>query len=176
MRDPILFGDFRMALQEEETRIYEDIQDYEAAKALFQVWTGLTLSMGSRFLGALLGGAQHCMGAQEAELGRIPVPLSQGSERRLASSPVITTSSGAWNDLRSVLNAQTPGLAPLNFLSSSPWRVLGFQCTARFGNHWADSLIFIVVSTHDLSSVISLGSLLADHEPTDPNLNGQHWI
>ncbi|XP_025789014.1 dynein heavy chain 10, axonemal [Puma concolor] len=36
MRDPILFGDFRTALQEEETRIYEDIQDYEAAKALFQ--------------------------------------------------------------------------------------------------------------------------------------------
>uniref|UniRef100_A0A8C9QGL1 Dynein axonemal heavy chain 10 n=1 Tax=Spermophilus dauricus TaxID=99837 RepID=A0A8C9QGL1_SPEDA len=36
MRDPILFGDFRMALHEEETRIYEDIQDYEAAKALFQ--------------------------------------------------------------------------------------------------------------------------------------------
>ncbi|KAM8812104.1 dynein axonemal heavy chain 10 [Rhynchonycteris naso] len=36
MRDPILFGDFRMALQEEETRVYEDIQDYEAAKALFQ--------------------------------------------------------------------------------------------------------------------------------------------
>ncbi|XP_019604311.2 dynein axonemal heavy chain 10 [Rhinolophus sinicus] len=36
MRDPILFGDFRMALHEGETRIYEDIQDYEAAKALFQ--------------------------------------------------------------------------------------------------------------------------------------------
>ncbi|XP_055003053.1 dynein axonemal heavy chain 10 [Sorex araneus] len=36
MRDPILFGDFRMALNEEETRVYEDIQDYEAAKALFQ--------------------------------------------------------------------------------------------------------------------------------------------
>ncbi|XP_021113285.1 dynein heavy chain 10, axonemal isoform X2 [Heterocephalus glaber] len=36
MRDPILFGDFRMALHEEEARIYEDIQDYEAAKALFQ--------------------------------------------------------------------------------------------------------------------------------------------
>ncbi|XP_023576433.1 dynein heavy chain 10, axonemal [Octodon degus] len=36
MRDPILFGDFRTALQEEEPRIYEDIQDYEAAKALFQ--------------------------------------------------------------------------------------------------------------------------------------------
>lgn len=42
MRDPVLFGDFRMALQEGEARIYEDIQDYEAAKALFQVWTGLT--------------------------------------------------------------------------------------------------------------------------------------
>ncbi|XP_021113286.1 dynein heavy chain 10, axonemal isoform X3 [Heterocephalus glaber] len=38
MRDPILFGDFRMALHEEEARIYEDIQDYEAAKALFQVF------------------------------------------------------------------------------------------------------------------------------------------
>ncbi|XP_052023863.1 dynein axonemal heavy chain 10 [Apodemus sylvaticus] len=36
MRDPILFGDFRMALQEGEPRIYEDIQDYEAAKALFE--------------------------------------------------------------------------------------------------------------------------------------------
>lgn len=37
MRDPILFGDFRTALSEEEPRIYEDIQDYDAAKALFQV-------------------------------------------------------------------------------------------------------------------------------------------
>ncbi|XP_055461995.1 dynein axonemal heavy chain 10 [Psammomys obesus] len=36
MRDPILFGDFRTALHEEEPRIYEDIQDYEAAKALFE--------------------------------------------------------------------------------------------------------------------------------------------
>uniref|UniRef100_A0A8B9MLI2 Dynein axonemal heavy chain 10 n=1 Tax=Accipiter nisus TaxID=211598 RepID=A0A8B9MLI2_9AVES len=36
MRDPILFGDFRMALSEEEPCIYEDIQDYDAAKALFQ--------------------------------------------------------------------------------------------------------------------------------------------
>ncbi|XP_012518857.1 PREDICTED: dynein heavy chain 10, axonemal [Propithecus coquereli] len=36
MRDPILFGDFRMALHEGEPRVYEDIQDYEAAKALFQ--------------------------------------------------------------------------------------------------------------------------------------------
>ncbi|XP_028567040.2 dynein axonemal heavy chain 10 isoform X2 [Podarcis muralis] len=36
MRDPILFGDFRMALNESEPRVYEDIQDYDAAKALFQ--------------------------------------------------------------------------------------------------------------------------------------------
>ncbi|KAH9514997.1 Dynein heavy chain 10, axonemal [Bulinus truncatus] len=34
-RDPILFGDFRFALDEEEPRIYEDLQDYEACKALF---------------------------------------------------------------------------------------------------------------------------------------------
>ncbi|XP_013925275.1 PREDICTED: dynein heavy chain 10, axonemal-like, partial [Thamnophis sirtalis] len=36
IRDPILFGDFRMALNEGEPRVYEDIQDYDAAKALFQ--------------------------------------------------------------------------------------------------------------------------------------------
>ncbi|NWU99300.1 DYH10 protein, partial [Upupa epops] len=36
MRDPILFGDFRMALSEGAPRLYEDIQDYDAAKALFQ--------------------------------------------------------------------------------------------------------------------------------------------
>lgn len=41
MRDPILFGDFRLALQEGEPRIYEDIQDYEAAKALFEVCLAL---------------------------------------------------------------------------------------------------------------------------------------
>ncbi len=35
-RDPILFGDFRNALDVGEPRIYEDIQDYEAAKALFE--------------------------------------------------------------------------------------------------------------------------------------------
>ena len=36
MRDPILYGDYRMALEESEPRLYEDIQDFEAAKALFQ--------------------------------------------------------------------------------------------------------------------------------------------
>lgn len=37
IRDPILFGDYRTALNEGEPRVYEDIQDYDAAKALFQV-------------------------------------------------------------------------------------------------------------------------------------------
>ena len=37
MREPILFGDYRTALNESEPRVYEDIQDYDAAKALFQV-------------------------------------------------------------------------------------------------------------------------------------------
>ncbi|TUV82046.1 Dynein heavy chain 10, axonemal [Bagarius yarrelli] len=36
MRDPILFGDYRTALNEAEPRVYEDIQDYDACKALFQ--------------------------------------------------------------------------------------------------------------------------------------------
>ena len=34
-RDPLLYGDYRTALQPEQPRIYEDIQDYEAAKGLF---------------------------------------------------------------------------------------------------------------------------------------------
>ncbi|XP_063753564.1 dynein axonemal heavy chain 10 [Eleginops maclovinus] len=36
MRDPILFGDYRTALSETEPRAYEDIQDYDVSKALFQ--------------------------------------------------------------------------------------------------------------------------------------------
>ena len=36
MRDPILFGDYKNRLEESEPRLYEDIQDFEAAKALFQ--------------------------------------------------------------------------------------------------------------------------------------------
>ncbi|OXB64089.1 hypothetical protein ASZ78_002019 [Callipepla squamata] len=36
MRDPILFGGFRTALNEGEPRIYEDIQAYDVAKMLFQ--------------------------------------------------------------------------------------------------------------------------------------------
>lgn len=37
IKDPILFGDYRCALSETEPRVYEDIQDYDASKALFQV-------------------------------------------------------------------------------------------------------------------------------------------
>ncbi|XP_037633762.1 dynein heavy chain 10, axonemal [Sebastes umbrosus] len=36
IRDPILFGDYMTALRETELRVYEDIQDYDASKALFQ--------------------------------------------------------------------------------------------------------------------------------------------
>ncbi|XP_078277210.1 LOW QUALITY PROTEIN: dynein axonemal heavy chain 10 [Rhinoraja longicauda] len=35
-RNPILFGDYRTFMHEGEPRVYEDLQDYEAAKALFQ--------------------------------------------------------------------------------------------------------------------------------------------
>lgn len=35
-RDPILFGNYRNALELGEPHIYEDLQDYEAAKALFE--------------------------------------------------------------------------------------------------------------------------------------------
>lgn len=37
MRDPIIFGDYKTALRDNEPRVYEDIQDYDASKALFQV-------------------------------------------------------------------------------------------------------------------------------------------
>ena len=36
LRDPLLFGDYRTALNPEVPRIYEDIQDYDAAKGLFE--------------------------------------------------------------------------------------------------------------------------------------------
>ncbi|XP_041455872.1 dynein heavy chain 10, axonemal-like [Lytechinus variegatus] len=36
MREPLLYGDYRTALDGGEARLYEDIQDYDAAKALFQ--------------------------------------------------------------------------------------------------------------------------------------------
>ena len=36
LRDPVIFGDYKNTLEESEPRLYEDIQDFEAAKALFQ--------------------------------------------------------------------------------------------------------------------------------------------
>lgn len=42
MRDPILFGDYRTALKS-EPRVYEDILDYDASKALFQVYRCLNV-------------------------------------------------------------------------------------------------------------------------------------
>jgi len=36
LRDPVLFGDYKNAFEESEPRLYEDIQDFDAAKALFQ--------------------------------------------------------------------------------------------------------------------------------------------
>ena len=36
LKEPLMFGDYRTALEESEPRLYEDIQDYDAAKALFQ--------------------------------------------------------------------------------------------------------------------------------------------
>nr|XP_039267660.1 dynein heavy chain 10, axonemal-like [Styela clava] len=36
MRNPVLYGDYRTALQDNEPRLYEDVQDFDAAKALFQ--------------------------------------------------------------------------------------------------------------------------------------------
>lgn len=35
MRDPLLFGDFRNACNEDEPRYYEDLLDYEAIYSLF---------------------------------------------------------------------------------------------------------------------------------------------
>jgi len=36
LRDPVLFGDYKNTFEESEPRLYEDIQDFDAAKALFQ--------------------------------------------------------------------------------------------------------------------------------------------
>ena len=36
MRDPLLFGDYRNAMKEDGSRIYEDLLDYDAIYYLFQ--------------------------------------------------------------------------------------------------------------------------------------------
>ena len=38
LHDPLLFGDYHTALQSDQPRLYEDIQDYDAAKGLFDVY------------------------------------------------------------------------------------------------------------------------------------------
>ena len=35
LHDPLLFDDYRTALQSDQPHLYEDIQDYDAAKGLF---------------------------------------------------------------------------------------------------------------------------------------------
>ena len=35
LKDPLLFGDYRTALNPDVPRLFEDIQDYEAVKAIF---------------------------------------------------------------------------------------------------------------------------------------------
>ena len=36
LRDPILYGDYRNCLVPEEPRLYEDVIDYNATKAIFE--------------------------------------------------------------------------------------------------------------------------------------------
>ena len=36
MKDPLLYGDYGTALTPEQPRVYEDVHDYDAAKALFE--------------------------------------------------------------------------------------------------------------------------------------------
>jgi dynein heavy chain len=36
LRDPLLFGDYRNAMNEKEPRVYEDLLDYDAVYYLFQ--------------------------------------------------------------------------------------------------------------------------------------------
>lgn len=157
MRDPILFGDFRMALHEEETRIYEDIQDYEAAKALFQVQTGLIFSEEPSILG---------VPRRRNWEGPLGLPLS-GFRTWLVSNPGAQGPPGPTahgSDLRDLLSTQTPGLTGLPFFK--PREGSGFRCTARLGaTPPAPSFIFI------LTRAVSAGSLPAAHRPAEGSLN-----
>jgi len=36
MRNPLVFGDYKNALEEDGNRVYEDLQDFAAAKILFE--------------------------------------------------------------------------------------------------------------------------------------------
>lgn len=128
MRDPILFGDFRMALHEEETRIYEDIQDYEAAKALFQVWTGLPSGAPSsreRFSGEpSIARVEHCA-PRRWSWEECPSLCLQVRNEGLCPMQGFAHLVVHRNDLGDLLNAQTPGPTPLRRPSSHPCRVPG---------------------------------------------------
>ena len=50
LRDPCLFGDYRTALEESEPRLYEDLQDFEAAKALFQEVRKIMITISMKIL------------------------------------------------------------------------------------------------------------------------------
>lgn len=102
MRDPILFGDFRMALHEGETRIYEDIQDYEAAKALFQVWRGSLLR---GHLSGELSTARVLRGWSWGEHLCVCLLVPNESLCLLQWFPL---SEMHGDDLRNLLNTQTP--------------------------------------------------------------------
>ena len=53
MRDPLLYGDYRTALNPDQPRIYEDIQDYDAAKGLFEEVGIITVIAVSRLSSSL---------------------------------------------------------------------------------------------------------------------------
>ena len=66
MKNPILYGDYRTALDEAEPRLYEDIQDFDASKALFQevycVFTESFISSNTKLeLGILFVPVFSCM-------------------------------------------------------------------------------------------------------------------
>lgn len=48
LRDPLLFGDYRNAMKEGESRMYEDLLDYDAVFYLFQEVSLLALNFSSR--------------------------------------------------------------------------------------------------------------------------------
>lgn len=45
LRDPMLYGDFRNACNEDEPRFYEDLLDYEAVYSLFLEVRSFTLNL-----------------------------------------------------------------------------------------------------------------------------------
>ena len=163
MRDPILFGDFRTALHEEEARIYEDIQDYEAAKALFQVRMGLT-SPRITLLGCPGGGAGE---------NAVPVcNLGMWACVWLSGVHVLWCMWMTWW----IYSFRPLGPILMHFPSSNPWRVPGFWCTPNFGNPSSDSLMFIFILIHKARVVVIFGLLLANHRPADWNLFKIYFI